>query len=99
MSDADAQTMALPAIVDLDALESVRDQLIEAIEHGPVTIDASGVERVATNALLMLLSAAESAKRVDFKLLITGVSTPMSAAIDRLGMNDVFEPILEGISE
>ena len=43
--------MALPAVVDLDSLDVVRDGLIDAVETGPVEINAAAVERVATNAL------------------------------------------------
>lgn len=96
MADAEAQSVALPAIVDLDALDSVRDQLIEAVEEGPVAIDASAVERVATNALLMLMSAAESARRSDFAFSVSQPSEPMTAAIERLGLSESFEPILKG---
>jgi hypothetical protein len=55
---ADSKIVALPAIVDLDALDFVRDGLIEAVELGPVTVDASNVD-TATNALFLLISAAE----------------------------------------
>jgi anti-anti-sigma regulatory factor len=54
---ADSKVVALPAIVDLDALDFVRDGLIEAVELGALTVDASQVERVSTNALFMLVSA------------------------------------------
>ena len=99
MAAASAQSLALPAIVDLDALDGVRDQLMDALDDGPVSVDASGVERVATNALLMLLSAAETAKRVDFEFSISSMSDPMTAAVERLGMTEVFEPLLKGQSE
>lgn len=94
-----AQSLALPAIVDLDALDGVRDQLVAALENGPVTIDASAVERVATNALVMLLSAAETAKRSDHAFAVSGISDPMTAAIERLGMTEVFEPLVKGYSQ
>ncbi|UJQ93752.1 STAS domain-containing protein [Mariluticola halotolerans] len=96
MSDVAAQSLALPAIVDLDAIDTVRDQLIEAIDHGPVEVDASAVERVATNALLMLMSAAESARRNDSSFYVLNLSDPMTAAIARLGLGESFAPILKG---
>jgi len=89
MSDA-ARTLALPMIVDLDALDVVRDGLIEAVELGGVEVDARAVERVSTNALFMLVSAAETARRNHFGFAISGASAPMRAAIDRLGLSDTF---------
>lgn len=93
---ADSRSVALPAIVDLDALDMVRDGLIEAVELGGVTIDASRVERVATNALLMLVSASETAKRNEFGFTITGASAPMQAAIERLGLSGSFSGLMKG---
>ena len=93
---ADIRVVALPSIVDLDALDLVRDGLIEAVELGAVAIDASRVERVATNALFMLVSAAETAKRNSFGFAITGTSAPMQAAIERLGLGSAFTGLMKG---
>jgi anti-anti-sigma regulatory factor len=93
---ADSRIVALPSIVDLDALDVVRDRLIEAVELGGVAVDASRVERVATNALFMLVSAAETAKRNSFGFAITGASAPMQAAIDRLGLSGPFTGLMKG---
>jgi len=93
---ADSRSVALPAIVDLDALDIVRDGLIEAVELGAVSIDASRVDRVATNALLMLISASETAKRNEFGFTITGASAPMQAAIERLGLSGSFSGLMKG---
>jgi anti-anti-sigma regulatory factor len=92
----DSRSVTLPAIVDLDALDIVRDGLIEAVELGAVTIDGSRVERVATNALLMLVSAAETAKRNEYEFSITGASAPMQAAIERLGLSGRFSGLMKG---
>ena len=93
---ADSRIVVLPAIVDLDALDIVRDRMIEAVELGAVTVDASRVERVATNALFMLVSAAETAKRNSFGFAITGASAPMQAAIERLGLGGPFTGLMKG---
>lgn len=90
------KSIALPAIVDLDALDHVRDGLIDAVEHGPVTIAAAGVERVSTNALLMLLSAAETARRNNFGFTIADASMPMVSAIERLGLKPHFSDMMKG---
>jgi anti-anti-sigma regulatory factor len=97
MADSAAgKVVALPAIVDLDALDVVRDGLIDAVELGPVEIDASRVERMATNALFMLISAAETARRNSYEFAITGPSAPMLAAIDRLGLDGSFTGLMKG---
>ena len=88
--------MALPAVVDLDSLDVVRDGLIDAVETGPVEINAAAVERVATNALFMLISAAETSRRNSFAFRISGASAPMLAAIDRLGLTACFTDLIKG---
>ena len=93
---AQGKVVALPPIVDLDALDIVRDGLIDAVELGAVEVDASKVERVATNALFMLVSAAETSRRNSFSFAIAGASPPMLAAIDRLGLSGSFSELMKG---
>ena len=93
---ADSKIVALPAIVDLDALDFVRDGLIEAVELGAVTVDASQVERVSTNALFMLVSAAETSKRNSMGFEISGASAPLTAAVERLGLAHAFSGLMKG---
>jgi anti-anti-sigma regulatory factor len=96
MAEPARKIVALPAIVDLDALDNVRDGLIDAVELGAVDVDASKVERVATNALFMLVSAAETSRRNSFEFGISGASAPMLAAIDRLGLRGSFSELMKG---
>jgi anti-anti-sigma regulatory factor len=96
MTDGRSKAIALPAIVDLDALDQVRDRLLDAVEGGSVAVDAAGVERVCTNALLMLVSAAETARRNSFALTISAASEPMLAAIERLGLKPSFAGLMKG---
>ena len=96
MAMAPQEVIALPAVMDLDALDDVRDDLLAAIERGPVTLTGSAVERVSTNALLMLISAAETARRNDFAFAITAASAPMLAAIERLGLGPRFAAMTKG---
>ena len=96
MAEPARKIVALPAIVDLDALDTVRDGLIDAVELGGVDVDASKVERVATNALFMLISAAETSRRNSFEFGISGASAPMLAAIDRLGLRGSFSELMKG---
>ena len=96
MAEGRSRTIALPAVVDLDALDNVRDKLLEAIDAGPVTVSGAAVERAATNSLLMLLSAAETARRNGFAFAVTALSEPMQAAIDRLGLGATFAGMTKG---
>jgi anti-anti-sigma regulatory factor len=95
MSDA-KRVVTLPSVLDLDALDQVRDGLIEAVELGGVEVDGRSVERVATNALVMLISAAETARHNSFGFSITGASAPMRSAVDRLGLSSAFSGMMKG---
>jgi anti-anti-sigma regulatory factor len=90
------QSIALPAIIDLDSLDGIRDGLIDAIEEGPVKVDASAVERVSTNALMMLISAAETARKNQYDFAIEQPSATMMTAIERLGLGAQFSGMMRG---
>jgi len=96
MAEGRHKSIALPAIVDLDALDTVRDRLLDAVESGPVTVNAGAVERVCTNALLMLVSAAETARRNSYTFEVEAPSEAMSGAVARLGFNQTFAGIVKG---
>ncbi|MBU1306865.1 MAG: STAS domain-containing protein [Alphaproteobacteria bacterium] len=91
-----AKSVALPAIVDLDSLDGVRDLLLDALDEGAVTISAEAVERVSTNALFMLICAAETARRNHFDFAIEQPSVPFAAAIERLGLGAQFSGMMRG---
>jgi anti-anti-sigma regulatory factor len=95
MAIQDGRNITLPEVIDLDTLDSIRDKLLDAVESGSVTIAAGGVERVSTNALLMLISAAETARRNSFEFTIDGVSPVMLAAVDRLGLGGHFSGMMK----
>ena len=84
MAESSSRTIALPAIVDLDALDPIRDELVDAVEAGEVKVACSGTERIATNALFLLLSAAETARRNNFGFTVTAPSEAFRAAVSRL---------------
>jgi anti-anti-sigma regulatory factor len=90
------KTVALPAIVDLDSLDGIRDGLLDAIEEGPVIVAAAGVERVSTNALFMLISAAETARKNNFEFAIDKPSAALTGAIERLGLGSSFQGMMRG---
>lgn len=95
MGKSQTQSVALPRVVDLDALDEIRDTLLDALHAGPVDVDASAVERVSTNALFMLLSASETARNAKFSFTISGASSVIATAIEKLGLGPVFAPILK----
>ena len=82
--------------MDLDALDTVRDRLLDAVESGPAVIDGAAVERISTNALLMLVSAAETARRNSFAFTVEQASQPMLAAIGRLGFGEHLADVVKG---
>ena len=95
MAEGQNATIGLPAVVDLDVLDAVRDQLLDAVEAGSVEVSGAAVERVSTNALLMRVSAAETARRNSFAFSIHSPSAPMRAAIERLGLGPSFAGMLK----
>lgn len=96
MAELRTKTVALPAIVDLDALDAVRDKLIDAVEAGPVAVRGKAVERISTNALIMLISAAETARRNNFAFRVADASAAMLSAIERLGFQESFAGFMKG---
>ena len=96
MSKKADKSIALPAVIDLDSLDGIRDGLLDAIEEGPVTLGGGAVERVSTNALFMLMSAAETARRNQFEFAIEQPSAALTSAIERLGLGTQFSGMMRG---
>ena len=96
MSKKADKSIALPAVIDLDSLDGIRDGLLDAIEEGSVTLGGGAVERVSTNALFMLMSAAETAQRNKFEFAIEQPSAALTSAIERLGLGAQFSGMMRG---
>lgn len=96
MPAAAPQTMSLPKVIDLDVMDDVREWLVEATAHGDVELRANEIERCATNALLMLATAARTAANNGFSFKIKNPSDAFDEAIVRLGLDQAFSDILEG---
>ncbi len=96
MAQPQTHSVALPGVVDLDALDDIREKLLDALHAGSVEIEAGAVERVTTNALFMLLSAAETARQAKTELTITKASDTVLSSIRKLGLEPVFAPVLKG---
>lgn len=95
MANERIQSIALPAIMDLDSLDGVRDGMLDALEEGHVSVSAAGVERVSTNALLMLISAAQTAQRNQFEFKLDQPSAALLSAIERLGLAAQFSGMMK----
>ncbi len=96
MDAKNTQTFDLPSVVDVDAMDAMRDWLLGAIELGDIKLDGAKVSRVATNALLMLVSAAQTANKNNFAFSIVNPSEALGEAVERLGMGEIFSKIVEG---
>ena len=96
MAASNTKIYDLPVVMDVDALDDVRDWLSEAVGHGDVQLNAAQVSRVVTNSLLMLVSAGQSAARNNFAFTICEPSQAFCEAIERLGMNEIFSNFLKG---
>ncbi|WP_046173275.1 STAS domain-containing protein [Devosia epidermidihirudinis] len=95
MGNESTQSIALPAIMDLDSLDGVRDGMLDALEAGPVCVRGDAVERVSTNALLILISAAETARRNHYEFQIEQPSAALFSAIERLGLKTQFSGMIK----
>lgn len=95
MATAAMQMLNLPSVIDLDVMDDVKDWLVEATSHGPVQLKGSEVERCATNALLMLATAARTAEINGYTLHIKQPSAALNDAVARLGMSDIYSSMIE----
>lgn len=94
MGAAQVATIELPEVLDLNAADDVRARLLERIGLDPVAVNAGAVQRVATNALLMLLSAAHSARKRGSGLVFSVTSAGFDDAVEKLGLGAAFAPFL-----
>lgn len=96
MQNAAPQIMSLPKVIDLDVMDDVREWLVEATAHGDVELQAKNVERCATNALLMLVTAARTARTNGYNFKICHPSAALDEAVNRLGMAIIYSDMIEG---
>lgn len=95
MSIPQNQSFPLPANMDLDSVDTIRDWLMSAFENGAVALDGAQVERVYTNCLLMLISASAEAASHGHRMIINTASPALLEAISTLGLMSQFSDILE----
>lgn len=96
MADVQTKLIELPAIADIGAVDELREEMIDALDVGNLEINLAKVERVSTNALFMLLSAAQTARSHNFELKLSSPSEHFSNALQVLGLESAFEPLLKG---
>lgn len=96
MADAQTKSIELPAIADIGAVDLLREEMVDALNVGNLEISLEKVERVSTNALFMLLSAAQTARTHNFELQLTTPSEHFSNALKVLGLEGAFAPLMKG---
>jgi anti-anti-sigma regulatory factor len=96
MGENTIQAFELPSVLDIDAMDELRDWLTSALEVGNIRLNGSAVVRVVTNALLLLVSANQSALKNNLTFCVCDPSPALCEAVDRLGLTDIFSDFLEG---
>jgi anti-anti-sigma regulatory factor len=89
MADNDAtnaDVLALPAILDLTAAQTLKEILGEATLSRAVVLNGVGVERVGTPAVQVLLAAAQSAAAEGHAFALTQPSDVLRSAFHDLGL-------------
>lgn len=89
------QLFDLPAHMDLDAVDTIRDWLAPAIDQGDVQLNGAPVERVYSNCLLMLLAAQNEAESHGHSITINSPSFALTDAITCLGLGENFSSLFK----
>ncbi len=91
-----AQFLDLPSVIDLDSMDNVREWLMSAMDEGDVELNAAPVQRVATNSLLMLVCAGQTAASFGVNFIISEPSEAFTDAVERLGFSEIFSKFRKG---
>jgi anti-anti-sigma regulatory factor len=87
----ESSAIALPAMMDINACAVLHSTILEhSTTTGTLELDGSGVERVSTPGVQLLLCAAKSIHEQGKAIRLHAASQPLSQAIDDLGLNLVF---------
>ncbi len=90
-----ATAHALPQMLDLTQAVQLRDEMIRLVNAGDVALDASGVERMSTPCVQILLAAGRGARAANRSFKITQASELFKTAIADLGLRNEFENWME----
>jgi anti-anti-sigma regulatory factor len=84
------EPLALPQVLDLTAAQDLRDSMIRlSTEHG-ILLDASGVERMSTPCIQVLLAAGRAVDISGKSFKIVRASDVFRTAIADLGLHAEF---------
>ncbi|MGY3454456.1 STAS domain-containing protein [Bradyrhizobium sp. USDA 4353] len=86
---------ALPQMLDLTQAVPLRDEMVRLAAAGSIALDASGVERMSTPCVQILLAAARGAKAANKPFKITQASELFRTAVAELGLRNEFEDWME----
>jgi chemotaxis protein CheX len=83
----DKVEIKLPAQLDMTALPAVKEELVAAASSASaLSIDGSGVERIGTPAVQLLLAAAKAFADDGRRFALKDPSETLSSALDDLGL-------------
>jgi chemotaxis protein CheX len=89
-------SLSLPAVLDQRTVEATRDQIASALGEGPLVVDGSGVERIATPGVHLLLAAQAGAAEAGVPFALVGASSALADTLDLLGLADRFPTSVSG---
>ncbi|CCD96264.1 conserved hypothetical protein; putative Sulphate transporter/antisigma-factor antagonist STAS [Bradyrhizobium sp. ORS 375] len=85
----------LPQMLDLTQAAQLRDEMIQLANAGDILLDASGVERMSTPCVQILLAAGRGARAANRSFRIMQASELFRTAIADLGLRNEFENWME----
>ncbi|MGJ5179360.1 STAS domain-containing protein [Bradyrhizobium oligotrophicum] len=92
----DAQVAhVLSSMLDLTQAAHLRDEMVRIAGRGGIVLDASGVERMSTPCVQILLAAARGAQAANKPFKITQASELFLTALAELGLQDEFDNWME----
>ncbi|MGJ4891869.1 STAS domain-containing protein [Bradyrhizobium sp. HKCCYLRH3099] len=85
----------LPQMLDLTQASQLRDEMVRLASAGDIVLDASGVERMSTPCVQILLAAARGAGAAHKSFKITQASELFRTAVTELGLGDELDHWME----
>lgn len=76
----------LPPILDLTQAQKLRDAMLQALDGGPVTLDAGDVDRMSTPCVQVILAAGRAAQAENISFEIRNATLVFQKAFADLGL-------------